>query len=566
MTKNNVHHSILSEFDHLCISLDQSIHEALRVIDNGEERICFVIDEAKKLHKVITDGDIRRALLQGAKMDSPAKDTHTLQPMIVKEGQSFEEVRGYLNKRITILPVVDNKMVLVGYLRQQDVINFLNIKSREIAIIGLGYVGLTLSLVLADNGFSVWGLDKDENIISALKEKRATFFEKGLQNYLDTHIGHNLRLASSIDNIHADIFIITVGTPIIKKSMEPNIEYIKDAARTVAKVLKKNDLIVLRSTVPIGCSRNDVLPLLEKGSGLKVGKDFFLAFCPERTAEGRALDELRKLPQIVGGYCQKSIELAIRMFNENTHTVIDIGSLEAAEMCKLLDNTFRDTVFGYANQMAILAEKVGVDIHELIDKVNLGYNRNAIPKPSPGVGGPCLSKDPYLLDSSFKQYGIRANVSLAARGINEMTITNIVSKSEDLLKSIGKNLADCKVFVLGFAFKGEPETSDLRDSTTLNFIEELRKNKVSNIFGYDAKITNDEILNLGIKQANIEEGFRDSDAIFIMNNHRSFSNLRIFELTASMNQPALFFDGWHIFRPSDIRSIPGIIYAGVGVG
>jgi UDP-N-acetyl-D-mannosaminuronic acid dehydrogenase len=543
-----------------------SVGQAMEIIDQGEERICFMVDSNLKLLKVISDGDIRRALLKGVKMDSSAKNIHNRQPIIAKDNQSIEEVRGYLSKRIEILPIVDPKGVLKGILRRQDVVPFLDIKTKEIAIIGLGYVGLTLGLVLADNGFSVCGLDKSEDIISTLKEKKATFYEKGLQNYLDVHIGNNLRLTSSIDEVHADIFIITVGTPIIKNSKEPNIEYIKHAARTVAKVLKRNDLVVLRSTVPIGCSRKDVLPLLEKESGLKVGKDFFLAFCPERTAEGRALEELRKLPQIVGGFCQKSVELALRLFNENTHTVIDIGSLEAAEMCKLLDNTFRDTIFGYANQMAVLAEKVGVDIHELIDKVNLGYNRNAIPKPSPGVGGPCLSKDPYLLDSSFKQNGMRANVSLAARDINEKTIENVVIRSEDLLKDVGKSLADCKVFVLGFAFKGEPETSDLRDSTTLLFIEELRKNKVNNIWGYDAKITNDELLNLGIRQATIEEGFMDTDAVFIMNNHRSFSNLRIFELSSLMNQPALFFDGWHIFRPADIRSIPGIIYAGVGVG
>jgi UDP-N-acetyl-D-mannosaminuronic acid dehydrogenase len=566
MVKDDIHHRIIRKFEHLCISLDQSIHEALKIIDKGEERICFIVDETMKLQKLITDGDIRRALLLGVKMDSPAKDIHKRQPIIAKESQSLVEVRGYLNKRITILPVVDNSMILKGYLRQQDLFTFINIKSREIAIVGLGYVGLTLGLVLADNGFSVSGIDTNKNLISKLKAKKPSFYEKGIQNYFDAHIGHNLRLGESLNEVHADIFIITVGTPLIKKTMEPNIDYIKEAVRSVANNLKKNDLVILRSTVPIGCSRNEVLPLLEKESGLKAGADFFLAFCPERTAEGRALEELRKLPQIVGGFCSRSVELALRLFNENTHTVIDIGSLEAAEMCKLLDNTFRDTIFGYANQMATLAEKVGVDLHELIDKVNLGYNRNSIPKPSPGVGGPCLSKDTYLLNSSFKQFGMKANVSLAARKINELTLENIYLRSENLLRETGKSLEKSKIFVLGFAFKGDPETSDLRDSTTIWFIEELKKNNVKNIWGYDAKVQKEELSSFGVKHATIDDGFKDADAVFFMNNHRSFENLRIFELSSRMNHPALIFDGWHIFEPADIKAISGIIYAGTGVG
>ena len=141
----------------------------------------------------------------------------------------------------------------------------------------------------------------------------------------------------------ADVYIVTVGTPVSLDTKKPIVDHIKKAIEVIGTKLKKNDLVILRSTVPVGCTRNVVIPLLEDLSGLSVGTDFFISFCPERTAEGRALRELQELPQIVGGYDLNSTQLGMRFFNENTHTVIDVGSLEAAELCKLLDNTYRDT-------------------------------------------------------------------------------------------------------------------------------------------------------------------------------------------------------------------------------
>ena len=151
-----------------------------------------------------------------------------------------------------------------------------------------------------------------------------------------------------------------------------------------------------------------------KNSNLKVGENLFWHFV-ERTAEGKAIEELKNLPQIIGGYCQRSTEFASRFFNEYTHTIIDVNDLESSEMCKLLDNTYRDTVFAYSNQMAMLSEKLGLNLSKLVDKVNIGYERNKIPKPSPGVGGPCLTKDPYILNYNFQKNGIKADVSLAQK-------------------------------------------------------------------------------------------------------------------------------------------------------
>ena len=140
-----------------------------------------------------------------------------------------------------------------------------------------------------------------------------------------------------------------------------------------------------------------------------------------------------------------------------------MNDLESSEMCKLLDNTYRDTIFAYSNQMALLSEKIGLNLSQLIDKVNIGYERNKIPKPSPGVGGPCLTKDPYILNYNFKKAGLRADVSMSARKINELMVYSIVKKVKRFLKNTNKNIKTSKIFILGLSFKGNPETSDTRD-------------------------------------------------------------------------------------------------------
>ena len=544
---------------------DSSIYDAMKVIDYGEERICFVVSKDKKLIKVISDGDIRRALIKNSDVSQKVINTHDRKPLAIHEDQLLEDGEKLLSKRISVAPIINKKGIIKGLLRYKDIISKIDIKSYDVSILGLGYVGLTLGLVMADQGFSVTGYDIDDKLIKKLKNKETPFFEKGIQNYINSHLNHNLRVSSEIEYISSDIYIITVGTPINKETKKPEVKNILKASEDIGKKLKKNDLVILRSTVPIGCTRNTVIPMLESVSNLKVGKDFSVAFCPERTAEGRALEELRNLPQIVGGFDSKSRELGLRLFGENTHTVIDIGSLEAAEMCKLMDNAYRDTRFAFANQMAELSEKYGLNINHLINKINLSYERNTIPYPSPGVGGACLSKDPYILISNFEDNKLESPLIKASRRVNEKAPEDMFNKTDIFLKSVGKNIKNTKIFIVGIAFKGNPETSDTRESTTLWFIEYLISKGVKNLWGYDPIIDNSELNNLGLKACSLEEGFKNSDAVFFLNNHRSFYTLDIEPLLSLMNDSSYFFDGWNIFNISDVVSHPGITYSGIGL-
>ena len=180
--------------------------------------------------------------------------------------------------------------------------------------------------------------------------------------------------------------------------------HIKKAVKELSKFLKKGDLIIFRSTLPIGTTNNILIPIINKFSNLLVGVDVSVAFAPERTVEGAALRELKENPQIIGGYDDLSTSKALSFFNNFSPTVIKVSSLEAAELCKLLDNSYRDNRFAFINQFIPLAEKLKIDLSNVVDAVNQGYSRNNLPKPSPSVGGTCLYKDPHILSEVFDTY------------------------------------------------------------------------------------------------------------------------------------------------------------------
>ena len=440
-----------------------------------------------------------------------------------------------------------------------------NIIDETICVLGLGYVGLTLSSVLADVGYKVFGIDRDEKLVTDLKLFRPHFHEKGLTELLISisKKSNFPEYFTKLKDSTASVYIITVGTPIQRPSLKPNLDYVRNATLEVGKVLKRGDMVILRSTVPVGTTRNLSLPVLEELSGLIAGEDFDLAFCPERTVEGKALKELRELPQIVGGINDKSTERVSRLFRKSTQTIINVGKIESAEMLKIMDNTFRDVMFAYSNQMALLCQSLGLDMVPLVRAANQGYNRNNIPVPSPGVGGACLSKDPYILASVCEEAGVDNSLFLLGRNINESMNVNSCNRIITELGKYGKKLKGAKVFVLGFAFKGKPETSDMRDSPTLDLIKILQKEK-SIIYGHDPLVDKGEIANLGVKWESIENGFKDADVAIIMINHFMYEEMDLISLTNIMKKPAVLFDGWHLSNKEKALEASDIKYLCVG--
>lgn len=269
--------------------------------------------------------------------------------------------------------------------------------NNKICVMGMGYVGLTLSVVLSEVGYEVYGIDINKDVIDELRKGKPHLFEKNLKVRLQQQTrNNNIQFFTEAPDIYYGTIIISVGTPLRKENKEPDLSFLHQVINDVSHLIQKGTLVCMRSTIPVGCARSDILPVFEKISGLKVGDDFYLASTPERTVEGNALKELRENSQIVGGITESCTEKAANLFLKLTSTVVTVSSAEVAEFSKIIDNTYRDVKFSFSNQLALISEKLGLDIHEVINAANVHYPRNNIPVPSPGVGGACLSKDPHI--------------------------------------------------------------------------------------------------------------------------------------------------------------------------
>ena len=349
--------------------------------------------------------------------------------------------------------------------------------NQPLVMIGLGHVGLTLALALADVDFSVSGYDIKDTIRQSLRLKQVHFKEKGMVELLDKHMGNNLTIIDSLISFATPTtYFITVGTP-FNLDNTPDYTYIKQAASMIGTVIKKGDLIILRSTIPLGTTRETVIPIIERESGYSAGKDFDIAFAPERTVEGNAFHELRTLPQIIGGFNEQSKNRTIAIFEKLTASIVSLDTLEEAEVVKLINNTYRETIFSYANQVSLLTRAWGIDTKRVIAAANMGYSRSQVPFPSPGVGGYCLTKDSYLFSASAKKRKVDTKLLSQVRETSSTILDVMVRDIKEYVRE-QKLSSPTTIGVLGFAFKGIPETSDVRGSSTVSFIKRFPSYKI----------------------------------------------------------------------------------------
>ncbi|OGQ06061.1 MAG: hypothetical protein A2W61_01320 [Deltaproteobacteria bacterium RIFCSPLOWO2_01_44_7] len=428
----------------------------------------------------------------------------------------------------------------------------------KIAVIGLGHVGLTLALTFAEEGFPIIGIEKSLETLEHLKNIRPPFFEGGLENLLKKHLGHNLTITPQLPDNSISAYILCVGTPIDEKEMVPYLKSAESAMREVALNMKDGALVILRSTVPVGTSRNFFIPILQE-----TRKKFYYACCPERTCEGVALKELRELPQIVGGIDDASYEMAAALFRKIAPKIVKVPCLETAEIAKLMDNCWRDATFAFANEMALLCESLGLDATEVIDLANLGYERNTIPRPG-FVGGPCLTKDPYLLTKSVDKKMPPLTLTPTARLVNKQLPEQVAKRVLKFVNENGKDAKQCKVFLSGFSFKGHPATDDLRGSCSLDLFYHLRKIGFTQISGHDFVVSKSELEKLDIPFLSFEEGFDEADVVMILNNHSSYQKYSIDTLLHKMNKPGFFYDSWHLYSKEVTQKIQGIFHGGIG--
>ena len=414
-----------------------------------------------------------------------------------------------------------------------------------VSILGLGYVGLTLGVAMADAGFKVHGVEVRDSILDSLKKSKAHFWERDLDETLKKVVeSGNFSFSKSYEAVSpSDVYIITVGTP-LDESSQVRLDMIQNATHQIAENFQDGALVILRSTVRIGTARKVVKPILDK-----TGVSYELAVCPERTLEGNAMNELKQLPQIIGAETEGTLFRASHLFSRLTPTTVRVDKWETAELIKLVDNTYRDVTFGFANEVARICDAIGVSSSQVIQAGKLGYPRTNVAWPGP-VGGPCLEKDPHILAQSAQMYGVSLDVTVASRRVNERqpveTVESIVKFL--LAKGVDKNQA-LKISILGLAFKGIPATNDLRGTVAKSIMFCLKQSfPNSRFFGFDPHVSDEDILDFGLEPSgSIEEAFDNSNLVVIANNNEQFKSLKIDALSGSMNSNALVYDYWGLF-------------------
>nr|WP_130861889.1 nucleotide sugar dehydrogenase [Bacilliculturomica massiliensis] len=350
------------------------------------------------------------------------------------------------------------------------------IQDREIAVgvVGLGYVGLPLAVEKAAAGFKTIGFDVQTSKVDMVNQGH---------NYIGDVVDSNLQALVSggmlsatadfsfISNV--DFIAICVPTP-LDEHQQPDITYVRNSAIEIAKYLKPETIVVLESTTYPGTTEELLLPILEEGSGLKCGNDFYLGFSPERVDPGNLIYKTKNTPKVVGGVGKDATEVIAAMYRSVLQgDVMEVSSPKVAEMEKLLENTYRHINIGLANEMAIICERMGINVWEVIDAAKTKpYGFQAF-YPGPGLGGHCIPLDPYYLVWKAKEYNYHAKLIETSGIINDSMPEYVVDRAAGILNEFAKAIKGSNILLLGVAYK--QDIDDYRESPALKVLEILRK-------------------------------------------------------------------------------------------
>jgi len=404
---------------------------------------------------------------------------------------------------------------------KETLIKKMNDKTARIAILGLGYVGLPLAVVFAEAGFTVMGIDPDARKADSVK-KGVSYIPDISTERLAALIKSG-RLSASTDFSvlkDMDAASICVPTP-LRKTGDPDMSFILSATEQLAKYMHKGMIVVLESSTYPGTTREILLPKLGEANGLTVGEDWFLAFSPERVDPGREDFTTFNTPKVVGGITPACAEVAAAWYGGAIQNIHLVSSAEAAEMAKLLENTFRMINIGLVNELAIMCERMGVDVWEVIDAAAtkpFGFMKFT---PGPGLGGHCIPIDPLYLSWKMKAYQYTARFIELASDINTNMPRYVVSRILEAMNERGKTLKGSKCLVLGVAYK--PDIDDIRESPALDVIGLLQK-KGAMVTYHDPyiptlKTHEDEEMH---SVPDLMAAVRASDCVVITTNHKTY--------------------------------------------
>ena len=427
----------------------------------------------------------------------------------------------------------------------QRLIERFDSREAQVGVVGLGYVGLPLAVVLAEAGYRVVGVDQDSAKVEAIR-RGGSYIGDVPGDQVAGLVKRGLLSASTGFEALAEVSGVSVCVPTpLRKTGDPDLSFILAAVQSLRPVLHREMVIILESTTYPGTTREMVLPELEAG-GLKVGEDFFLAFSPERVDPSRKDWTTANTPKVVGGITPACTEVAAAMYAQAIQTIVRVSSSEVAEMTKLLENTFRAVNIGLVNEVALMCERLGLDVWEVIEAAAskpFGFMKFT---PGPGLGGHCIPIDPLYLSWKLKTVKYNARFIELASEINANMPRYVVGRVQDALNEAGKPVRGARLLVVGVAYK--PDVSDLRESPALDVIGLLQK-KGAVVEYYDPYISSLELEGLSLRSVSDHlAAARRSDCVVIVTNHSGI------DYPALANAASLIFDSRNALGAAGIRS------------
>src|SRR5271168_2126341 len=380
-----------------------------------------------------------------------------------------------------------------------------------VGVIGLGYVGLPLAVAFAQEGCDVVAVDLDSRKIESLAAGESYIEDVSSDAFRE--VADRIHATSRYARLaKADAVLVCVPTP-LTANREPDLGPLIDSMRSLAEVLQADQLVVLESTTYPGTTRERVAPLLEE-SGLAAGRDFHLAFSPERVDPGRTDFTLRNTPKVLGGLTDACAERALELYGLVCDELVRVSSPEAAELTKLLENIFRSVNIALVNELAMLTDRMGIDIWEVVDAAAskpYGFMRF---EPGPGMGGHCLPVDPFYLSWRAREFDMATEFIELAGKVNQQMPYHCVAKAQRVLNDAGMSVKGARVVVVGISYK--PGVGDVRESPALKIVSLLR-DLGADVLYHDPHVPS--IAELGMTSTPLKEALKGADLVLIVTAH-----------------------------------------------
>ena len=395
---------------------------------------------------------------------------------------------------------------------------------KDLGVIGLGYVGLPLVVESCNSGLKVFGYDNNSDKVKNLQNGSSPIEDISDENLMEA-LDRDLTISDSPDELKdCEHIVISVPTPLT--DYQPDLSYVKAAARTIAENISKEHIIILESTTYPGTTTEVLIPEIESISELKAGKDFYVGYSPERIDPGNDIWNFKNTPKVISGIDNNSTKKIKNFYEKIIEEVVQVSGTKEAEMVKLLENTYRHVNIAFINELAILCNMLDIDIWEVVEAAKTKPFGFESFRPGPGVGGHCIPIDPNYLSFKTRQIGKPVRFVELAQEINNTMPSYIVSRILEKMNSLQKPMKSSNILILGVAYK--KDISDTRESPSIDIIENLVSKGV-NVSYYDPFVESLD-LNVSVKKEEDINNFNNYDLILFHTSHSEFSKINFQEI------------------------------------